>query len=504
MECFSPVCLYFHQHLFSLHLVEHLAFTWSSSYCANKIGIYSFFLRPSANSSNPADLLKFGQISQFLVPTFAQSHNSFANALHSMQAVLQIHQNSALTNVQVLFYLNSVLPSVQAVYWLPTIRVPTHIQCCCTLQRVHLRDLPIRALVNPFCDVFAVLIHAYAFDKCQCLRTDTVLLSVLLMAFLICSYVFAPLMLKTMWGIIYRPLSLQSLSRRCVVQIRHLFNPRAMMTVPVPSVTSLLPKYASSSNAYIGGGSSRLAWATIQPYVISQPGGALQDLSFLCYVAYVEKMNVNAYPIDLFVHANIPPLVVSQLLKLSVARSIAASHGIAAGSRCSVEQLKLLLEHHECISCPSYLTIFSVVSDPATKRASRNKKYYTKILKPASAGTISEQLFDPIHSEFPATHLQFPPAPCSIELEHTIIRDACKRMDPQNFEEVGCAVCGELCHRAKTSRLKAVKNLLSILEAPGITRAERKDNAASIKEFKGPVLDYSCSAICDSCRSDVR
>ena len=97
----------------------------------------------------------------------------------------------------------------------------------------------------------------------------------------------------------------------------------------------------------------------------------------------------------------------------------------------------------------------------------------------------------------------YTPQPSNAGLEHTIIKDACRRMHPANFEEVGCAVCGELKPRNKTSRLKSVKNLLSILEAPGVTCTERLTNAMPIKEFRGPVLNYSCSAICDSCQADV-
>ena len=35
------------------------------------------------------------------------------------------------------------------------------------------------------------------------------------------------------------------------------------------------------------------------------------------------------------------------------------------------------------------------------------------------------------------------------------------------------------------------------------TRIERRTDAR-IKEYTGPVLDYACSHICDSCRMDVR
>ena len=61
--------------------------------------------------------------------------------------------------------------------------------------------------------------------------------------------------------------------------------------------------------------------------------------------------------------------------------------------------------------------------------------------------------------------------------------------------------CGEL---KDTSHLKSVKNILKVLETSGVTRQERSTSTSPIKEFKGPVLDYSCSAICNDCRSCVR
>jgi hypothetical protein len=100
--------------------------------------------------------------------------------------------------------------------------------------------------------------------------------------------------------------------------------------------------------------------------------------------------------------------------------------------------------------------------------------------------------------------ISFPPEPASKGFEHAIIRDACKHMHPENFEEVGCAVCGELKLRKDTGRLKSVKNILKILEAPGVTRMERKLDSSPIREYKGPVLDYSCSNTCNGCRGSIR
>ena len=76
-------------------------------------------------------------------------------------------------------------------------------------------------------------------------------------------------------------------------------------------------------------------------------------------------------------------------------------------------------------------------------------------------------------------------------------------MKPAKLEEAGCAVCGELKPVGALSRLKGIKNLLSIIEAQGMTRMERKSMANPVKEYPGPVLDHSCSQVCDGCRGDI-
>ena len=98
---------------------------------------------------------------------------------------------------------------------------------------------------------------------------------------------------------------------------------------------------------------------------------------------------------------------------------------------------------------------------------------------------------------------EFPPFPATTDLTDLILLKACKKMHPKAVEEAGCAVCGELKPLQKMSRLKSVKNFLGILEAPGVTKIERRSNT-QIKEYTGPVLDYACSQICDTCRKDVR
>lgn len=122
------------------------------------------------------------------------------------------------------------------------------------------------------------------------------------------------------------------------------------------------------------------------------------------------------------------------------------THCIAEGSHCTVAQLKTTVDEHDCLGCSSYVTVFSVEHDNTNKSTVRSRKHREK----------KTDLKDSSKSEHPKS-IEFPPSPCSIDIERTIIKDACRRMDPVNFEEVGCAVCGELRHRDKTSRLPVTK-----------------------------------------------
>ncbi|KAF8218502.1 hypothetical protein L208DRAFT_1150409, partial [Tricholoma matsutake] len=94
----------------------------------------------------------------------------------------------------------------------------------------------------------------------------------------------------------------------------------------------------------------------------------------------------------------------------------------------------------------------------------------------------------------------FPPAPLSEELSHEIISHFCANSLAAALEEAGCAVCGQLVPVSQLSKLKAVKNLLHVLHASGITRVEWSTASQSVHRFSGPILDYHCNHICDNCR----
>ena len=65
-------------------------------------------------------------------------------------------------------------------------------------------------------------------------------------------------------------------------------------------------------------------------------------------------------------------------------------------------------------------------------------------------------------------------------------------------------MCGQLVLTAQLTRIKAVKNLLTVLEIPDVTRVHRKKESDPVQGYKGPVLDYSCDSVCDGCCKHLR
>ena len=240
----------------------------------------------------------------------------------------------------------------------------------------------------------------------------------------------------------------------------------------------------------VGGGmlSKACSFSQVSDHLV--PGSMeVGEDSVFRYVAHVSEAELLAYPSPKFVHTSIPLNELFSFLPLSYMRKIAAIHGLPAGSQCSTSQLKMLVEGHSCIQCHNFFTVFSTELTPGTLNVRRVAKCRAKK--------------EPQTLPAPQTP-EFPPYPADSNLTHTILSNICSKMKPANLEEAGCAVCRELYPVGMLSRLKGIKNLLSIIEAPGVTRMERKSTACPVKEYPGPVLDHSCSQVCNGCRRDIR
>ena len=262
----------------------------------------------------------------------------------------------------------------------------------------------------------------------------------------------------------------------------------------------------------LGGGSSKAyTFSQISEHLVVV-AGTMSDVSQLeeavfRYVAHVNEVDSFAYPYPQYVCTSIPLDELFSILPVSHARNIASIHGTPVGSRCTASQLMMCIENHSCFRCHSYFTIFSV-EIPAKQLTAKHVAKFKENKKSLQLDKKSLRLKGtlPVAPKAPPSVVvyKFPPDPADSNLIHTILTKICDKMQPKKLEEAGCAVCGELKPMQELSRLKGIKNLLSVLEAPGITRTERKKSESPIKEYGGPVLDYSCSRVCEGCRRMIR
>ncbi len=103
------------------------------------------------------------------------------------------------------------------------------------------------------------------------------------------------------------------------------------------------------------------------------------------------------------------------------------------------------------------------------------------------------------------SNIEFPPVHITEEVQHRIITNYCKDMNPSNFDESGCAVCGGLT--LINSSLPISDFSYEYLEeyAEQTTRIERKCNTTDpINYIHGPVIDKKCKFVCSECAESVQ
>ena len=164
-------------------------------------------------------------------------------------------------------------------------------------------------------------------------------------------------------------------------------------------------------------------------------------------------------------------------------------------------------ENHTCLACSEYSSIF-VVNKNSTQlgndRVIKSRKNHATKKKSKSCTNHPGSSHSRIKTRNISDHItEFPPAIADNDLCHTIALNACKKMNKSNIEEAGCAVCGELTPVKNLSQVKNIKKMLHILTTPGVTCVERKNQNSPLREYSGPVLDYTCNRVCDHCRGCI-
>ena len=290
---------------------------------------------------------------------------------------------------------------------------------------------------------------------------------------------------------------------------KQIFNSVCQMSLQKTNISKILCKnaevhYKESHNdrqSYrpVGGGRSYVFSANVILPLLPNNDQYIDRASGFHFVDHVNDVGLLSYPLDKkFVHVDIPLQELVPHLPVNAVHKIAKIHQISISSHVPKVKLPAFFESHSCENCSLYVSIFSVTETVAVKRRQQQRKRrYLNALSNLNNESQNQSL-DRDHNP------PFPPPPLSQDLSHTIISDFCNDSHPGNFEEAGCAVCGKLVPLTNLSLLKSVKGMLNILEAPGVTRIERKKLSDPIQEYKGPVLDYRCDRICGDCRACIR
>ncbi|KAJ3564754.1 hypothetical protein NP233_g8085 [Leucocoprinus birnbaumii] len=179
-------------------------------------------------------------------------------------------------------------------------------------------------------------------------------------------------------------------------------------------------------------------------------------------------------------------------------------HNITFPSRANAKQRSNILQSHAtCNACIAYVTLVRHVKPQKRVRKDRLKN------KPAPDLSLS-QLVQQEVTPSPLYELlasresplcTFPPKPASAPLIERIIRSFCQGLQPANFEETGCAACGQLMLLKNALKLDLVKDYLHLLEEDGVRRRERLSDADAIECIPGPVLDPDSQFVCVSCHN---
>lgn len=235
------------------------------------------------------------------------------------------------------------------------------------------------------------------------------------------------------------------------------------------------------------------------------------------FISYVQEKDVemllrgnpNSFACDVPLHVLAGCLTGAEMKQISII------HKIWLPARNSKDaNTKIFMAHEKCKECALHCSVFAPASNQLSSkeqnniiqnkiRAQKQHLEHGKSIKDLEKQWKKKIQLDAMKKKIAAHDAKFPPRPPSDKLLHKIITGFCKDSAPSEFEEAGCAVCGQL---TPLTRLKNITDLdcdLSILHGMGVTRKERFNSLCPIEEVPGPVIDNACTQVCISCEEHI-
>ncbi|KAF7983526.1 hypothetical protein HWV62_21078 [Athelia sp. TMB] len=214
-------------------------------------------------------------------------------------------------------------------------------------------------------------------------------------------------------------------------------------------------------------------------------------------------------------HTNLIPLIMPLdvlALKLTTGQLLSAVkfHNMTfSKNKIHMDSMREALRGHECSSCADAVTLIKPARKAAV-RADFDAPDTTNKINPKGKRVPHKKIRGrkkeaEVHwvdgrVKHSKTRGKFPPRPPTDREREEIIRNFCDAQLPEEFEEVGCAVCGQLVKRSVSESLEDVNFDEALLHGiPGSTRKERTRSSQPIEETEGPILARSCTHICNDC-----
>ena len=191
------------------------------------------------------------------------------------------------------------------------------------------------------------------------------------------------------------------------------------------------------------------------------------DLRFVKYVPLSEAINI-CHQNSNMIPFHLPIQHLAVCLTLDEMRKMATLHNIIFHREVRKPALQKLFTDHNCNVCKKHASVFESCDIETRENASESLS-------------------------------KFPPSPTTCPQIEQIVNDFCADTSSSTFEESGCAVCGRLWPHAELTPFQDCACDLSLLIAGGVIRKERLSTDNGVEEHSGPVVDKSCTNICETC-----
>jgi hypothetical protein len=270
----------------------------------------------------------------------------------------------------------------------------------------------------------------------------------------------------------------------------------------------------------IGGGrKSHITYGMLRPYILlNSPDANIEDsirYHFVSHIPHQNAIDAASQNSELLV-CRMPLESIIEHLTIHQTKSVAKIHGAFVAYKALQPSIIKTLAGHLCSKhCYDNVFVFKPALDNsigtwkdginrARHRKNKNKSYScTRGQSPfKEMKALQNKKYYRNNKRCKKTH-KFPPSPPTDKLLHKIITGFCNDTHPSQFEEVGCAVCGQLTLKNNILPLKDVECSLEPLKRQGVTSIERKSELEECQEIEGPIIDDDCLGMCTTCHNHL-